>query len=337
MTIDTIEYLGTDKPINNSKPLVSICITTYQHAEYIEQCIQGALAQRCDHPYEILLGDDDSVDGTREICMRYAEQHPDKIRLFLHDKSSNYLIAGGRTGKNNFVHNLKNARGEYLAFCDGDDYWTSPDKIRLQVQSLEQHTDSAICFHKVSTIDENSGAHGHAGDFGDHADTISAENIIRKLGGAIPLNSMMIRNSLTHHIIQYSHEVSGMHFFIQALGSTLSPGGVAYLPIPMGCYRKNTRSSVTNNLFNTRQGKYAATVRNLKMLDIIHKVSAGNSSVPLAAIKKKIVMRAIASGLIETKDIPSLCTKAGTSWYRFATVKSVIKALRNRFKHTLGV
>ncbi|HKK87612.1 MAG TPA: glycosyltransferase, partial [Saprospiraceae bacterium] len=74
------EYLGTIKEVNQIEPLVSVCTTTYQHADYIEDCIEGILMQKTDFPIEIIVGEDESTDGTRRICKKYASEHPDKIR-----------------------------------------------------------------------------------------------------------------------------------------------------------------------------------------------------------------------------------------------------------------
>lgn len=327
MTIDTIEYLGTDKPINNSKPLVSICITTYQHAEYIEQCIQGALAQRCDHPYEILLGDDESDDGTREICQLYAEKHPDKIRLFLHSRKDNYSIAGGATGKNNFLYNIKQARGKYLVFCDGDDYWTSTDKLTMQHEALELHKDSLVCFHKVSTIDDSTGEHGFAGDFGSQSKLIPAQEVIRRLGGAMPMNSIMISARLKNQILHYGYEVPGMHFFIQALASSTSSLGAVYLAEPMACYRRNSNSSVTGRLHQTKQGKLEVTQRNIAMLDIIVNLADDSLTASIKKAKYKLIRKAVSSGLISLRDVPLLCKQANISLLRLGIFSAVIKSL----------
>ena len=74
------------------EPLVSVCVQTYQHADYIEDCLEGILKQKTDFPIEILLGEDASSDGTREICIEYANKYPDKIRLFLHNRENNISI-----------------------------------------------------------------------------------------------------------------------------------------------------------------------------------------------------------------------------------------------------
>jgi glycosyltransferase involved in cell wall biosynthesis len=113
----------SDPAVLSKNPLISVNIVTYNHEPYIAQAIEGALMQKTNFPYEVLIGEDDSSDGTREICKEYAAKHPDKIRLFLNDRKNVIYINGQPTGRWNFINLLKNTKGKYVAFCEGDDYW----------------------------------------------------------------------------------------------------------------------------------------------------------------------------------------------------------------------
>lgn len=130
----------------NEQPLVSVCIQTFQHALYIEQCLQSVLSQRTTFPFEIILGEDESTDGTREICKRFKENFPDKINLFLRSEKDKIWIDGEKTGRFNFIQNLKAARGKYIALLDGDDYWLDQFKLQKQVDFLEKNPGYTVCF-----------------------------------------------------------------------------------------------------------------------------------------------------------------------------------------------
>ncbi|MBK8502223.1 MAG: glycosyltransferase [Saprospiraceae bacterium] len=121
-------------------PLVSVCVQTYQHHNFIRDCLDGLLMQKTDFAFEILLGEDDSTDGTREICRDYAEKYSDRIRLFLHDRVNNISIQGRPTGRFSGLCNIFNSRGKYIAFCEGDDMWTDPYKLKRQIDFLEQNS-----------------------------------------------------------------------------------------------------------------------------------------------------------------------------------------------------
>jgi glycosyltransferase involved in cell wall biosynthesis len=147
-----VEQYANEVPDN---PFVSVCVQTYQHVDYIRQCLDGILMQEVNFPLEILLGEDASSDGTREICIQYAEDHPNKIRLFLHKRRNNIQIGEQQTGRFNFMYNLFSAKGKYIALCPGDDYWTDPLKLQSQADFMEKNKDCSLCFHPTKVIYEN--------------------------------------------------------------------------------------------------------------------------------------------------------------------------------------
>ena len=127
---------------------VSVLVVTYNHASFVRQALDSALAQRLPQPFEILISEDRSTDGTREIVQEYAERHPEIVRLLLSERNlcSNEVVARG----------FRSARGRYVALLDGDDYWTGADKLQAQVEILDARPDMTICFHNVQVVDEGS-------------------------------------------------------------------------------------------------------------------------------------------------------------------------------------
>ena len=148
------EFPGEAKPVNESQPLVSVIVATYQHARFIAQCLDGILMQKTSFPFEVVLGEDESHDGTREICIDYARKHPDRIRLFLRSRSLSTYVENGVTRRLNGAWCRRSARGRYIAMCEGDDYWTSADKLQKQVDFLEAHPECSMCFHNVLVVDD---------------------------------------------------------------------------------------------------------------------------------------------------------------------------------------
>jgi len=132
-------------------PVVSVKMITYNHAPYIAQAIEGVLQQKTDFPFELLIGEDCSTDGTRDIVFEYQKQNPSIIRVITSDKN-----LGSR--KNN-LRTAKACRGKYIAYCEGDDYWQYPYKIQKQVEYMESHpecglvlTDADIYYQKNNKI-----------------------------------------------------------------------------------------------------------------------------------------------------------------------------------------
>lgn len=136
-------------------PKVSVCIQTYQHESYIEKCIEGILMQITDFDVEILIGEDESSDKTREICISYAKKYPDSIRLFLHSRKNNIHVFGKPTGNFNYRYNMYHARGKYVAICEGDDFWVDPLKLQKQVDYLEANPEFGMIFSDIVMVDEN--------------------------------------------------------------------------------------------------------------------------------------------------------------------------------------
>lgn len=146
------EYFGIDKAVNRVDPLVSVSVTTYQHRSYIKDCLDGILMQQTDFPFEVIVGEDGSNDGTREICIDYADRYQNRIRLFLRDRElSQYFENGRLVCRFNGHWNRMSCRGKYIAFCEGDDYWTHPNKLQKQIALLENDTDCSFVFH--NTVD----------------------------------------------------------------------------------------------------------------------------------------------------------------------------------------
>lgn len=129
---------------------VSVCIMTYNHANYITQAIESVIAQQTNFAFEIIIGEDQSTDGTREIVLSFKDKYPAITKVFLHDYPADYIRVNGR---NNLVNNLKNASGKYIALLEGDDYWTDPQKLQKQVDFLDSHSSFSAVFHRADWLE----------------------------------------------------------------------------------------------------------------------------------------------------------------------------------------
>ena len=118
------------------EPLVSVKMVTYNHAPYITQAIEGVLQQKVNFPFELVIGEDCSTDGTREIVFEYQKKYPDIIRVITSEQNVGMTKNSYRTERA--------CRGKYVAYCDGDDYWRCPDKLQKQVDYLENHPDCGL-------------------------------------------------------------------------------------------------------------------------------------------------------------------------------------------------
>lgn len=130
---------------SENQPLVSVFVITYNHAPYIRECLDSILTQTFRGSFEICIGEDESTDGTREICQEYARQYPDKIRLFLRSRNDPARRKYPAPFMNNSLETMKACRGVYIAFCEGDDYWIDPLKLQKQVDFLAAHPECSAC------------------------------------------------------------------------------------------------------------------------------------------------------------------------------------------------
>jgi glycosyltransferase involved in cell wall biosynthesis len=121
------------------KMKLSVLIVTYNNEEFIGKALDSVLMQRTSFDFEIVIGEDFSTDNTRNILREYDKKHPQKFKLLLNQRNIG--------AHKNIDQTLQVCKGAYIAFLDGDDYWTSPDKLQKQVDYLDIHTECSTCFH----------------------------------------------------------------------------------------------------------------------------------------------------------------------------------------------
>lgn len=133
------------KPLCHQEPVkLSIATISFNQAEFVGKALDSVLMQKTSFEYEIIIGDDCSTDGTTEIIREYSRRWPEKIKPVFREKNIGM--------QKNGIQTLGRCRGEYLAFLEGDDYWTDPNKIQTQVNYLDSHPDCALVHHKVEHI-----------------------------------------------------------------------------------------------------------------------------------------------------------------------------------------
>ncbi len=131
--------------------VVSVFMITYQHGKYIKQALDSILVQQTDFPFEICIGEDESQDGTRQICQEYAAKYP-RIRLFLRSRNDPSRKKYFAPAMFNQVETLKACQGKYIALLEGDDYWTDPLKLQKQVDFLEAHPECSMVFTRALIV-----------------------------------------------------------------------------------------------------------------------------------------------------------------------------------------
>ncbi|GAB2800181.1 hypothetical protein GCM10027275_52760 [Rhabdobacter roseus] len=209
---------------------VSVTILTYNQAAFIGKTIESALNQITDFEYEILVGDDFSTDGARDIILDYQKRYPDKVKAVLHSKNL------GQNGLFNTIETLKLAKGTYIAPLDGDDYWISPHKLQQQVDFMEAHPDFSACFHNAFITYED-GSPTQEVNPSDQKEVIGVADLIGEEEiWFMATSAVMFRNGLMYYPDWFLKSTSGdiPRYVILA-----KQGPIGYLPEIMSVYRKN--------------------------------------------------------------------------------------------------
>lgn len=128
--------------------IVSVCCLTFNHSKFITECLDGILMQQCSFKFEILIHDDASTDGTREIVEAHQKKYPEIIKPYF--QKENQWSKGVRGM--NFHFNFSRAKGKFIAVCEGDDFWTDPLKLQTQVMFLIDNPAYTMIFHNANLL-----------------------------------------------------------------------------------------------------------------------------------------------------------------------------------------
>ena len=210
-------------------PVVSVCMITYNHESYLHDAILGVLNQIVSFPVEFIIADDCSPDNTTAVLDSPSiKNHPNYhwINYTRHDKNigmiPNFLLASAL------------CRGQYIALCEGDDYWTNPTKLQTQFDFMQANPSFSGCFHKVNIINQNKETidvlplNLTKTDFGFN-------DLVK--GWFIPTSSLFYRNYKIHKAMVCFHNlISGDRLIVALLGDK---GSLKYINETMGIYRKH--------------------------------------------------------------------------------------------------
>ncbi|MCJ8166332.1 glycosyltransferase [Pontibacter sp. E15-1] len=196
-----------------TRPVVSVCMITYNHEKFITQAIEGVLKQKTQFPVELIIGDDCSTDSTRAICIDYQNRYPQIIKLRLPDTNLGVMP--------NFIENLKACGGKYIALCEGDDYWNNPTKLQCQIDFLEANPEYVLSFHDALVIHQNKNQFTET--FKERFEelrcktTFTHKNVVEKW--FMPTASIVFKNNLIRKWPEWFNKVYSGDYTLQLLVS----------------------------------------------------------------------------------------------------------------------
>jgi len=204
---------------------LSVLMITYNHERYVRQALDSVLMQDVDFEYEIVIGEDCSTDSTRDILLEYSRRFPERFRLLLREKNMGAIP--------NFFSALDECRGQYVALLEGDDFWTSPGKLRKQVAFLDAHQDCAICFHNVLGHFEDDSRIDFNYVRADQKEMMELEDLLQD--NVIPTCSAVFRHRLVRPFPSWVYELKMGDYPLHILNA--QHGRIGYINETMGVYR----------------------------------------------------------------------------------------------------
>jgi glycosyltransferase involved in cell wall biosynthesis len=267
------------------RPDISIALIAYNHEKFIKDTFHGIAMQEFSGTIEVVIGDDCSLDRTRELATEFAAQHPN-VKLLFHANN------GGMV--HNWTTTIDACTGRYIALCEGDDYWTDPCKLQRQFDLMEQHPEHSMCWHPVDVVEEGvQRAYPYA--LGEKVSDV--HDIIRS--HFIPTCSLLFRNGLIREWPQWIGRVMSMDISLELILAMRGTG--IRIDNVMGAYRQHpngiSKSAKTvrygrirllyllKNFNNYSNGAYDKTIR-----DVIAEISGRELRIILASTESDMLL-----------------------------------------------
>jgi glycosyltransferase involved in cell wall biosynthesis len=207
---------------------VSVHLITYNQERYIRQALASALMQETTFPFEVVVGDDQSQDGTSAILREMQAAHPERVRLLPADRHLGMFENGIRT--------YHACQGEYVAILEGDDFWLWPDKLQRQVEFLDRHPECAVCFHDALVVYEGRDEE-HTYCRHDQRAFSTLEDLLHE--NFLPTSATMFRNRLIDVFPAWLSELLYGDWVLHIMHAR--HGAIGYIDEVLSVYRRHAK------------------------------------------------------------------------------------------------
>lgn len=229
---------------------VSVLCAAYNHEDFLRQTLDGFVSQKTSFPFEVLVNDDASTDSTADILREYVEKYPEIIRPFYQTEN----LYSRRINLYDVVF-FPAVRGEYIALCEGDDYWNDPEKLQRQVDWLDAHPDYSACVHNSIGHFEDQPDRVLFAQDGDR--DIPFDQVIQGMSHAYHTSSILARREFILNPPDYRNVAYEQGYFTDyAIGVRLClEGKVRFLDRCMSVYRIGSNPSAWSKGVGQEYGK----------------------------------------------------------------------------------
>ena len=247
-----------------SNPGISVLMLSFNHEKYIRESLDSVLCQKTDIPFEIIIYDDCSTDGSRDVILDYQSRYPNLVKTIFPDENQ---YSKGKSPIAEYL--IPSAKGEYVALLECDDYWTDANKLQRQFEYLSSHSDCAMCAHSVEIFDDGrQSVIGRVNEY-DAPRLFSLSDFVERGGGALQTCSFFCRNSYLQDYISWRPDKCPVEDWPIMLYMA-TRGNVVCIPEAMGRYRVNNVSSWTGERL---ENKEHAAIIDRKIIEMLTSLS----------------------------------------------------------------
>ncbi len=264
-------------------PRVTVWVQTFNHERWIDEALDGVVAQECPFLFEVVAHDDASTDDTQERVRAKLDGAGVRWRAIFHE--TNQYSTGARPL--DFLEPGECA--EYIAILEGDDAWCDPSKLAEQVAMLDAHPQVDLCFHRADVL--GASREGVRGDYGTEPGIVSFPDVLHKRSGDIPTASLVIRREAFARMQVFCRKnpwIPIRDAYLQAFGA--ERGGAAYVPKTMALYRKAIQGSWTERQQRSDQ-RFAHYIARIRALDVLADELVGPNRQEVRRARRRWVRR----------------------------------------------
>ncbi|MCA0348435.1 MAG: glycosyltransferase [Bacteroidetes bacterium] len=218
-----------------NNPTVSICMITYNHAKYIEKAIEGVLFQKTNFNIELIISNDNSTDDTDIVIKKIIKEKDNHkiIKYFNQEKNLGMM--------KNFIFALNVCKGEYIALCEGDDYWTDENKLQKQIDFMKSNNEISFTFHRAEILFKENFTLNYRHKSYINKEIVEPQNFLVKLGARFCTPSVVFKKEVINPLPEWYVDCHVGDFPLMFLA--LEKGKIGYLEDIMCVYRLSSDGS----------------------------------------------------------------------------------------------